>query len=358
MNNLNDLSSLTRWLTKHPGLISTLSIHPRYVSPADCAAVAEVVQDLIGFGLQAAAAAAASGPDVAGQGPTMLQLHSYSTSVPPSAGLLAALPAATLTNLVLDKVDNSCCWYDALSQLTSLGSLSLTMSHIPTDYEQSVTNNCLSRIGHLQQLTHLKLHNVAVVGNMQLLPTQLQALDLAYKQQVSGPVVDLQHLASLQRLQLVAKPLEAASTLPTSLQSLAIDAYWPAQELSSLSSLHKMTLVQFKGDGISSLHLSPLSQLKSLKHLSLSLSPRMGLEDLLDAAGIWHKLPLRSLHINYAIDTTHDTVQQLMQHVAAATKLTELEVRICFIVEDEGAPELAVCEHLSALRELQKLSCR
>lgn len=348
LNQTSRVANFAAWLAKYSGLLCALMVNKRgeyYGEDPDTAAMLATSKQLLEFGLQAAAHAAASGSGAP------LRLQSYSSFIPATAGLLAALPAATLTYLDLH-VDRSP-WFGNMGMLTSLRRLRLMMDHAPSD----TVNNCLREVGRLRGLTQLQLADVPDDGcDMQLLPANLQLLDLTYEgyeevTSMSQALVNLQHLTSLQHLTIAAERLADGSSLPENLQSVGVCGQWAANGLLGISSLHQVTSIQLIGSFLCRENLEVLQHLPKLSSLSLNLQHH---DDPLHVAPAWHSLPLDYLEMEPATMTAAE-VQQLIQHVATATMLTGLLLSIGE-VEAPQPPQLRVCEQLTALQHLRELN--
>lgn len=312
---------------------------------ADLAAIQHATQQLVEFGIQAAATSA--GPGLSG-----LCLRSYSSTLPATAGVLAALPAATMTSVELEYAGSGS-WFSTLSSFTGLQSLTLGMSL----QQKTATINCLSQIGRLRQLTHLQLLNIVDGGDMRLLPVQLQYLHLGYWSSGAGDgsVVDLQHLVTLKRLELACPQLADGSSLPSSLQSAEMSANWPAWGLlaaTSLGQIYQMTSLELRCTCIQGKHRRSLEHLSNLQSLSLHLRST---KYLIGAASSWQNLPLCELSIS-AQQLRSEQWQEFMQCVATATMLKKLVIRIEAIQRVHEEEKLAVCEYLGDLQGLAKLS--
>lgn len=344
---LPKLLGFAGWLANHMGMVSQLSIYHQGLSStnrADAAALMESAKQILPFGVQTAAAAAASGLGA------LQHLHTYISSIPATAGLLAALPAATLTQLEL-RIDSISCPV-TLSMLSNLQRLCLTPLRAQT------TNSCLQEIGRLQQLLHLEMWNVGPDADMQLLPTQLQQLQLVYYGGYRGSPVtpaatvtaDLQHMTCLQCLRLEAGRLSAGSSLPCNLQSVSLQARLPPEGLVGLDSLHQVSSMQLEGCGMRSDQIRDLQRHTSLTHLSLGMQLDA---NAMQSAAYWHKLPLCVLRMA-ANTLPGGQLHLLMSHIAAATQLTQLEISISDVLDLE-AHGLAICERLVPLKQLRSL---
>lgn len=337
---LGKFSSFTNWLAKYPGLIGALNIKfdlSDNLGAASTAALLQAIQQLAEFGLQTAAAASGSCAP--------LRMSSYSSSIPPTAGLLAALPAATLTSLQLDRAgsDN---WYPALSKLTNLRSISLVMMNLET----AMVDRCLQQLGTLKKLTTLTL--VSAGGDMQMLPVQLESLCLYYIDQGPSTLLDLQHLVKLQQLTVFGQAdLAEGSSLPQYLQSMQLDAAMPLGGLVGLHNLHQVTTLHIRTRRIKGEHLKKLENSAQLRELSLELLSR---EILVDVAAAWHCVPLCELEIS--VDSlTAVELQQVVQHISAATQLTRLYISVLSIMDVLEPHSISICEYCRSLSKLESL---
>lgn len=337
--------SFAGWLAKHLGMVSQLSISHNEIScntRTDAAALLETAKQIVQFAVTTAAAAASA----AG---APLHLCAYTSLLPVTTGVLAALPAATLTRL--DVSIDSGIFSAEFSKLSSLQRLGVRLLRTET------SDSCLQGLGKLTQLTQLSLYNVANKSNMQLLPTQLQRLELQY---TTGPTssltsaakADLQHLTCLRHLKLEAVRLAAGSSLPSNLLSLDLEAQFPAEGVIGLGSLHQVTSMVLEGCGLRRSHVQELQQLTQLIHLSLGMRVQPD-ERPMEVAAAWHQLPLCDLRLTSNLAKAAE-VQQLMRHIAEATKLTGLQINISKVANAE-AHGLAVCEHLKSLQQLRSL---
>lgn len=201
-------------------------------------------------------------------------------------------------------------------------------------------------------------------SDMRLLPTQLQNLHLQYTPgdigAHPGTLVDLQHLTSLQHLWVAAEQLAPGSSVPSNLQTLEVDAEWPTGGLVGLTSLHKVTSIQFTNSHnftpcLGRTDLQLMRQLSQLEYLTLSL--RMT-QSILGVAAAWSSLPLVRLHVDVYLESSAE-LQQLMQHVAVATKLTSFAARVTNTSADAEvvvAPGIVVFEPLRGLTQLSSFS--
>lgn len=344
------VTSLSQWLAKNPGLVGSVDIcYSRSLASSQDTESSQTTRQLLELSFKAAKACSGTG--------AALRLRSFKSSVPASAGLLAALPAATLTYLEFRPDQSN--WFSTIGALTRLCSMHIDMAHV----RALATDDCLREIGKLQQLTQLQLRHIPAAGNVQLLPAQLQHLELHYQKCLkSGETVvpapdvlcDLQHLTGLQQLSLDARQLAAGSSVPPGLRSLELKAVWPAGGELLTSNLQQLTSVTLDHSRISSQHLQTLRNLPQLKDLSLVLSLGGNIDEL---GASWQNLPLSTLYIQQH-SATPLQLQGIIQHVCAATQLTDLHISIQILEEDDGGDlelPLRVCEHLSTLVNLKSL---
>lgn len=98
-----------------------------------------------------------------------------------------------------------------------------------------------------------------------------------------------------------------------------------------------------------------MRQLSQLEYLTLSL--RMT-QSILGVAAAWSSLPLVRLHVDVYLESSAE-LQQLMQHVAVATKLTSFAARVTTTSADAEvvvAPGIVVFETLRGLTQLSSFS--
>lgn len=344
----SSISRLAEWLAKHPRFVGDLDIQGLYFDVEQ-----RSIQHKIEHALHTAATA------VTAMGAAQFRLRSFKTSLPPTAGLLAGLPAATLTRLKLESVDNS-----TLSAITGLTNLHDLSFQVPMVSGQDIgpaadAPGDVRALSSLSCLTKLDLRNAPSEYDIGLsvLPTKLQELSLKYS--VSGhrnPVVNVLHLTHLQHLSVQAGVMAAGSAVPPSLQSIKLSAYWAADAVEGLSSLSQLTSVDLilGGRYSSREHLAPFKQLTKLQTLSMILRC-VNTSRLLAVAGAWQGLPLYTLDL-YNHSLTYDNLRKLMQHIGAATTLVELHLHITKLDSDgPDAPKLLVCEHLTSLTNLSSL---
>lgn len=348
LKQLNRISSFAGWLVHHSGLVRSLIIRfeEAYETDSHSKPVLEAAKRLADYGVQAAACESGA----------LLRLVSYTSTVPHSAGFFAALSAATLTQLKLSKLPDSSSWC-TLSQLINLRRVCFSMEGSTTP----IMDSCLQQLGSLKQLTTLRLADMPLGGNMQLLPTQLQDLALNYMEllpeghanddNVPSTLLDLQHLTCLRTLFVGAEQLADGSSVPPNLQGLHLAVRWPAGGLDGVTDLHQVTSITIS-EGAA--HISGLSNLPQLQDFTLYLYPH---DNIMQAAAAWHDFPLRCLYLGAELLSTGE-LQLLMQHVAAATKLTKLILGVRYLHPENVDAEptsIVVCRHLRALKELKQL---
>lgn len=185
---LPKVSSFAAWVARHPGLIRSISItfedaEEGLLPSAEPVAVLSAVQQLLEFSLNAAGNAAALGVDFAA-GPAaaqVCQLRSYSSNIPISAGLLAALPANSLTHVKL-KTPDSHCWLVGLSRLQHLQDLTLQLH----GKASKLASEWAPVLNKLTQLSNIKLVGIdnAAASQLQHLPASLQQMKTQTQQHV------------------------------------------------------------------------------------------------------------------------------------------------------------------------------
>lgn len=197
----------------------------------------------------------------------------------------------------------------SLGCLTGLRQLTLTFD---TDDDQPITNSLLHQVAQLQSLTQLRLCGIDDDCDLELLPVQLQDLEVvSYLHQPMLTVVC--HLTRLQRVELEWSCFDTAEDI---------------QQLQDMA-----------------------PQLNQLQHVSLA-DPSVG--SLIGTAPIWKQIPnLRSLELDMETDHMElDDFQQLMQQLAEAKSLEHLTVGIPL----EGVIYMPYdADHLTSLVNLRSL---
>jgi hypothetical protein len=375
------LPSFAIWLLKHAQLLQSITAN---ASPSmflygtvgydDAVAVAQPVQHALEAAaagrtaaastntLPAAAAAAATAHKLAAsthaaallpssdrpqqqQQQQGLQLASFSTNCLAVPGLLAALPAHSLTRLHLNlqlvalqaralplaDMDGSAV-SAALVQLSSLRQLHISNSL------NCLPGSCLAGIAQLRQLTLLKLQGSwewdveeqLLQPLAQPLPLQQLHIDLEhYPLRNNLWEMQLAHLTQLQQLH-SSIVLSQDSVLPEQLQDLTLMHRFQGLEtvpttVLDLKQLQRLELsVGFEEPRL----LLQLAALPALQYMKLMYSQA---EDAVATASAWAQLPqlrelsLRLLDINVSVEE----LQSIAAGAAAAAGLTKLVLSVC-----------------------------
>jgi hypothetical protein len=238
---LAKLSSFARWLPAHAALVKSITVEFKAMCRPD-RSDSMSVDSFIGIAqqlMQPAMALAAAHEAVPAAAPAAhnapllqqqqqqrgLRLVSFSGDLPGMPGLLAALPAHSLTRLDLDlwpsAAMSSLRLAAALAGLSSLQHLSLqkTQGRAP-----GIPTSCLGAVGQLSRLTYLKLAGLwsgtaQPLQQLLALPLPLQQLHLDLNMPL--PKLDLAHLSSLRELSVkLAWSISIGSALPRQLQRL------------------------------------------------------------------------------------------------------------------------------------------
>lgn len=373
------LFSFGTWLKRFPELVHSINITLRSpnLGPLDNPGIAQMAirsavksgaQQLLEISLAAAAAETtpaaaevAAGTAAAAARRPVFRPHSYSSNIPLTAGLLAAMPADNLTELTVVAPD-TCWWVSGLSRLRNLREFSLSLTP-----RSKLPNEFVHNLMQLTLLTNLKLLwlDSAAARQLPQLPTQLQGLQLKFEvlKDMSLPadqprpraLVNLQHLVRLRQLDLDISGKEVADecALPAQLQHLTVHASHPVIAPMGIPQLQQ--LETFYLDTQSE---DTLTQLKALTQLQ-----NFGLHCMLDNLGVdgeaaWKNLgSLRMLEV-YHCELIGNEVQSLVQHVSETTQLTELGLIFddCLGVGEGVKPSrLAICARLASLTQLRKL---
>jgi hypothetical protein len=359
---MQKLALFCSWLRKHAGLVGSIAftgVNMEWGSTEAGAAYCDAAEQLLALSLQEAAAAEAA---AAAQMRSALQLHSCSITCVRSPALLLALPAS-LRQLLLQ---HNSSWSSGLC----LESSSITAALVRLSQLRSLTlkadvgNACLAAVGQLPHLTQLIVGTLYGHGDsgcdLRLLPQQLQSkVATVSSGSSSAAAVSLGHVTGLKDLDLTLRWCSAApgSLLPSSLTALTAwleqeDATTNSGQYLGLTALQQLQRLQSSGLEQAEL-LKQLSTLAALTCVELNYGDAWSAQHA--APGWQHLSMLRSLCIEQDDDddTQLDAAQAavLLQGLAAASSLTTL------IIEGPIVPGgLQLCEHLTALARLEKLT--
>jgi hypothetical protein len=302
------------------------------------------------------AAAEGSPTNVHPQQQQGLRLTTFATDWLVSPGVLAALPAHSLTglglNLELTNTDldagyvavSGLATAAALSRLSSLQHLSLGITH--SILSSDISAACLDSIAQLSQLTSLNLYGSWEDAEepvqqlvSQALPLRRLQLELVTAPGFQLPALDMSALTRLEHF-VTCKLLSSGMVFPIQLRQLTLAAcdigsrllavVMPLQQLSSLS-----LEVQFQEWEA----LAQLAQLPALQELCLWYEDDAKAAITAAAtAAAWPQLPqLQNLGI--ACDTPHDRQQlaAILSGVAGATSLVHLRMTQLVVRDDDNA---------------------
>jgi hypothetical protein len=202
LHNIAKLSQFAAWFPKHAGMLAELHLSvPQYetagLSPRNYATAAEQII-LLALQNVAAAAAAAAGAGAAAAQP--LRLRMLCTDFLSGPGLLAAVPASTLTRLEVKHIPgypsaDSLAISQALAGLTCLQKLALENYYAES---ARLSGRCLQATAQLRCLSKLRLAWTAADADLALLPEQLQELRLGAC--CGSKPLHLQHLTGMIQL--------------------------------------------------------------------------------------------------------------------------------------------------------------
>jgi hypothetical protein len=384
------MSSFSSWLSCYAGLVKSLNFQgwlPQDSSMAQEAAYAADLRNALLAAMLPAAPAAAEVISAAGiadnavaaadhealaatanvqqqQQHEVWRLASFSSGASCSLDVLDALPAHSLTALELDMDDNRSTTAGAalvavLSRLSCLQHLKLSVS-----VDELLPASYVSELGQLTRLTLFDIDSELWLDEKQSLQMPqslvlLRHLRLGFQELFA---IDLSHLTQLQSL-ILGGGLPEGSVLPPQLTSvdlgepirstdLDVAALLPLQQLQHL----KISASCF--DSAPQL-LQIASGLPWLQHLSLYY---YRIEDTASAARAWQHLPaLQEIGMEYTEGTaTPSQMETILQGIAAATSLTNLELIVEQSEFDDDAPggqgvPVAACARLAGLKNLREL---
>jgi hypothetical protein len=308
-------------------------------------------------GVISAAAAAAGQGGVASSGKQQgrLRLTSFTSNMR-AAGMLAALPADSLTALDLSPMGSIGADGRQLSalvaHLSSLKQLKLAGPGTP-----SVPGSCFEGIAQLSGLTALELGQGwwdVDQQLQQLLPQNLPLRRLCLR--MVPPVLDMTALARLTQLTLDNDVFGVApgSKLPAQVQRIRLSYCEDTSALLGLQQLQHVSLgVGFEDPE----QLRCLAQLPALRHLSLEY---WDVTHAASTASSWqHLSQLSDLSVEQERDDpSPQECAAILAGVAAATSLTKLslDARADDADADDGVIEVAACASLAGLTRLRDLT--
>jgi hypothetical protein len=371
---LLQLSSFARWLPRHPQLIRSITIKPTE-GPKSVASTAEAIhvsEQLLQQAMQLAnlmpaanssAAAAAPAKQQQQQG---LRLTSFKSCMVDVTGMLAVLPAHSLTHLDITvpykDVINGPAASAALARLTCLQQLSMCGS-------AAFRGNPLPGLAQLQQLTSLQLsgdwadHHTALQQLLQQ-PLLLSRLQLHFDGWRFLTGLDMSAQRQLREFH-SSGILPEGTVLPANLQRLRIDCWVGLHEPAAISSLQQLQHLRLT---ICSNQVEPLlqlSQLPALQHLTLQYSSPT---DAAATAHTWRQLSCLqelSLHTCRSYNSLQE-MQRILKGVKAATNLTKLDLTAAVKVAGDADDvhneyievrhiRIAACASLAGLTRLKEL---
>jgi hypothetical protein len=258
----------------------------------------------------------------------LLCLDSFSASsnslgVP---SVLAALPAHSLTSLVLGTEDSvvPAELSAALARFSNLQQLRLISNYNNPQHR----GGCLAGIAQLTRLTFLDLDSTwrgVDQPLQQLLAQPLPLRKLRLHDMRPMPVLDLQHCTQLTELDASFCGLLLGSLLPAQLQRLHLGEskdIGTGEFMSTVSSLQHLQYLNLRMNYNDPNKLLQLSQMPALQHIALECYV---VGDVLEP--VWPKLPLRELVVRYSYVYSYaDSLQQMLTSAAACKGVTGLEL--------------------------------
>jgi hypothetical protein len=378
------LCSFAAWLPKHAAAVSSIDATVTAVSSAGmpdgmswesyhCVArqlllsamqVASLlpasVSQLPANSLPAAAAAAAAAPVTAtgtGQQQGLWRLASFKSNLPGAAGLLAALPAHSLTKLQLDLTCDTAASAAALpAALARLSSLKQLIVFDGRGAFPVGPGCCLKGVAQLSQLTELQLIGQwpgSVEQLQQLLAKPLPLRRLVMRLYEELPVFDLSELTQLTALE-AAGCLPYGSVLPAQLPRAGLQLCEISTDMAAAVQPPALQQLMLTVKYVDEQQLLRLAQLPALQHLKL-LFCLMQLAAA--AAPVWQHLPhLRELCILHAEPVTEGEIATVLAGLTACTALTKLDWYSPSPLHAVAAQGLSFCASLARLTRLTHLS--
>jgi hypothetical protein len=391
--------SFSEWLSKHSQLVRTIRVTSAHRDPdsedqdihglqqdVHYRAVHKLLQQSLQLAAlgstprtaleHGAAAATASASAAAAQQRCGLRLVSFSSRCekPGAVGVLAALPAHSLTSLHLSVEHTGtvdCRGLSAaLARLSCLQQLQLVMWPFAS-YVEFTGGSCLDSVSQLSKLTALQVEGewCEELELRQLLshPLQLRQLHLDRCCLGTSPL-DLRSMSQLVDLKLTRTALKEGLALPSQLQELQLQLHLldTPQLLSAVMPLQQLQRPRLHQDFSEHQPLLQLAQLPALQHLALSYDDIVTVQE---SWGSWAHLPqLRELHISYGawaadphFGTWPEDLAAILGGVAACSNLTKLHLEPQQKSAFEGDAEhstrgaVAACGKLAALKTLKDL---
>uniref|UniRef100_A0A383VAA8 F-box domain-containing protein n=1 Tax=Tetradesmus obliquus TaxID=3088 RepID=A0A383VAA8_TETOB len=384
---LSQLCSFARWLPKHAALVKSLSISTPDALDNICGLDSELhreaAQQLVQQALQlatalpAAAAAAAAAAVAAPPSPAsaaeqdaaavsqQLQQQQQHVRLPAissvildgTAGMLAALPAHSLTHLHLHLLEppfKSAVVSAALMRLTNLQELCV-------DDFDVIQCGCLAGLSQLTQLTLLELNNTcvqdAVLQQLVAQPLPLQVLRIPFANWTQ--LLDLSHFTQLQEFSNGQSCRNGAlnTAFPPQLQSLEAAPLNFAEDIQALLQLQQLRSLDFEDNVGQPRLLLRLAQLPALQQLCLRYTD---FDAAAGAAAAWRQLPqLQNLAISRVGDYPADLAnllsrqqwQAICSGLAGCTSLTHLHLEVA--VRHEAAQQQGVAQMQNAVEHVE-----
>ncbi|KAF6255391.1 hypothetical protein COO60DRAFT_1641580 [Scenedesmus sp. NREL 46B-D3] len=281
-----------------------------------------------------------------------------------STGMLAALPAHSLTHLDLQHVHGpvhgpavSAAVSAALARLTNLQRL-----HVALD---EASYSCLAGVAQLSRLTWLEFRGTRAKDYEHLRQLLAQPLPLRVLQlfNLAGfPPLDLSRLTHLQELQDRSHVWSYLAVFPPQLQQLELWGVPSIETLSSAMQLQQLQRLTFVADVAEPGQLLRLARLPALTQLSLGYKYW---QPAAAAAATWPELPqLFELSVRLSgLGPSRQAWPAILSGVAASTNLTRLELDTHrWFVGDDGEGEGAngswstPCAKLAGSTNLRDLS--
>jgi hypothetical protein len=350
------LCSFVRWLPRHAALVSSITIEPPYsferIDGLPLQNHLEAAQQLLQLAI------AAVGQDSCEHLTKISSIH-----LTGDVGMLAALPAHSLTNLdvtlgLLGPVDGQAA-SAALARLSNLQQLRMQSGECMQDARSVDFYSCLAGVAQLSQLTSLELQHYERQANQDGDPQQLQQLlaqplplrVLHLKIYGGGSEPPHLDMSNLTQLHVLSSWRHLNATFPPQLQQLTLVGISTEQQVEAALKLQQLQRVEFRAASLQQPQLlARLAQLPALQHLSLEY---IFSSDAAATASAWQQLPAaRELDLGFRGNAASIwDWEVIINGLAAATSLTRLDVTAAAA----GAEAVEACAQLAFLTNLREL---
>lgn len=376
---LRRLQQFVKWVSLYPGMIRSIGVNATCWHPESTTAQA---RDVLAAGLGAVGAAhdissamhglaGHSNPCQAVSSATanrqrLFQIESFICGYDlVSSMLLSALPAASLTQLKIlllpQATKSRLAVAEELGKLSNLRSLHIQVSAFavcPFAVEWTL-DEYFSSLSNLTKLTDLFMHRLPYDCQWNLLPTQLNKLDLGLSGRLDKTAdLDLSHLKHLQQLRAVCNGTVRAD-LPKGLQMLKLstsNSLLPALsafDIPSMQHLQRLKLAPAPAMyNPQPEHLLSLNNMQKLVEIDLRYSRT---SEALIAAPTWGMLQ-HLVALELEVTSTVPQMAQLIEAISLLEGLTKLDIDAMKPSEDDD--HVSPTEAIEAARDRIANVCR